>query len=190
MGRGHHTRLGIPSSPRFAQEKSDRIMTGPRNDAHEHFDREISKLGQLRPAIEPLEHDGLKRRSSAWKHFARLRVAVVAATVGGVLMSTPATALGISGLASSGSASTAQYGSAGTSNPAPKSGVKPLSVTKPSSTEAVTPEEQVAQTGPGTAGALPFTGFVLMPLLFIGLAFLIVGLLARFRAGPNDAAPS
>jgi hypothetical protein len=149
------------------------VLTGM-SDLHDDFKPEISALEQARPSLSAQELDGVKARvrrrtgrASAWQRFARTRGTIVAAITAGVLMSTGGTALGISGLASSGVASTAQYSPAGSGS------------STPSKSAAVSPIEAAQQPAVSSSGELPFTGFLAIPVFLIGVGLVGVGLVGR-----------
>jgi hypothetical protein len=107
----------------------------------------------------------------------------------GVFMSGTGATLAVSGLASSGSASSAQYpqpqgtntlGTRGSDGNKPTSSA---SVATPAETQAV---RQVASSNSGT---LPFTGFLAIPVLIVGVGLLGAGVAMRLRVrSGNDAA--
>lgn len=113
------------------------------------------------------------------------RVAVLLVVALGIFMSGTGATLAVSGIASSGSASSAQYPSE-----APKHHEKSHTLGVHSSgsngstpqaeveTQVVQPVAQEASTGGDT---LPFTGFVAIPVLLIGVALLGGGLVMRHR---------
>jgi hypothetical protein len=151
------------------------------SELHEDFSPEISALQESRASLTPSELDRVKtrvrrrtQRTGTWRSFARTRGAVVAALSAGILMTSGGTAMGISGLASSGVASVAQY-SPGVSSQS--SGSTPSS--------AVSPAEATQQPVVTSSGSLPFTGFAAIPVLLVGLALVGVGLVGR-RASRRD----
>lgn len=109
------------------------------------------------------------------------RVALVMVLALGVFMSGTGATLAVTGLASSGSASSAQYpepasedtlGHSGDGN-----GNQPTAATvTPVETQAV---RQVAST---SSGSLPFTGFLAIPVLIVGVGLLGAGVAMRLRA--------
>lgn len=126
--------------------------------------------------------------------FMKSRVALVAVLALGVFMSGTGATLAVSGFADSGSASSAQYpqeqdgknrphqlvegvsASGGDSNaPAPKPAEARVE------TQAV---EQVAVTG--SSSSLPFTGFLAVPVLIVGLGLLAAGVAMRVRGRRGD----
>jgi hypothetical protein len=164
-------------------------------DQHEDFSREISMLRESRPSLTPLELDGAKARvrrrtagtrGSTWQRFAGTRGAVVALLATGTLMSTGGSALAVSGLGLSGAASTAQYTGTGTTGSS-GTGTTPANAVGPA--EAVSPEEQAEQPAVTTSGELPFTGFMAIPVLIIGLLFVALGLAGRRVARRPGALP-
>jgi len=186
-------------------------------DNEPNFNAEIAALRDERPTLTAIELDAVRARierraarrtTRAWRGFARTRGAVIATITAGALISTGGTAIAVSGLGGSGSASTAQYaGSAnpgtsepGASNPSPNAGNGvggfngtgngPGSGKNPQ--QAVSPSEQATQPTKSSSGKLPFTGFLAIPILLIGLALVIVGLLARRLPSARDdrGAPS
>jgi hypothetical protein len=119
------------------------------------------------------------------------RVAVVLVLSLGIFMSGTGATLAVSGMSSSGSASSAQY-----PNEAPKHHGKPHTLGVHSSggngsatpaaaveTEVVQPAAQVATNG---GDSLPFTGFVAIPVLLVGVALLGGGMLMRNRIRAED----
>ena len=113
------------------------------------------------------------------------RVAVVMVLALGIFMSGTGATLAVSGMSTSGSASSAQY-----PNEAPKHHEKSQTLGVQSSggsdetppaeveTQVVQPAAQVATSG---GSSLPFTGFVAIPVLLIGVALLGGGLMMRHR---------
>lgn len=101
------------------------------------------------------------------------RIALMFVIALGMLMGTTGVTMAVSGSSGSGSAAEKQYCEAGEDC---------------GDTEIVLgsddPGEQVetANTDPGT---LPFTGFAAIPLMILGLGFVSIGLLLRFKANRN-----
>jgi hypothetical protein len=152
--------------------------------------REIEQqLHDRRPALTALELDAVKLQviASASREskplfakkkgqFMRSRVALVLVLALGVFMSGTGATLAVTGLADTGSASSAQY---------PSGHHKTLGVTEkggsnestePAATQAV---EQEAVSGGGST--LPFTGFVAIPVLLVGFGLLGAGVAMRMR---------
>ncbi len=123
------------------------------------------------------------------------RVAVLMVLALGVFMSGTGATLAVSGLSSSGSASSAQYPepqqeqqSSNTLGNQESGGNEPSHAsaaveTSPAETQAV---RQVASTN---SGSLPFTGFLAIPVLIVGVGLLGAGVAMRLRLrSSNDAA--
>jgi hypothetical protein len=122
----------------------------------------------------------------------RTRFAIISMLVVGVLLtSTAGAGMALSGSSGSGSAGSAQYGappshhhthlvSPASSNTAPAS-----SNTAPPD-GVVQPAQQLAT--PTGSSQLPFTGLVLIPLIILGVAMLLIGLVLRSRStrAPNS----
>jgi hypothetical protein len=163
------------------------------------------RLRDNRPALTALELDAIKVRTMASasqgstslfakkrRTFMKSRVAVLLVLALGVFMSGTGATLAVSGLASSGSASSAQYpepnqhsnalgaNESGGNGP---SGTSNAVQTTPAETQAV---RQVAST---SSGSLPFTGFLAIPVLIVGVGLVGAGVAMRLRLrSGNDAA--
>jgi hypothetical protein len=129
--------------------------------------------------------------------FMKSRVALVAVLALGVFMSGTGATLAVSGFANTGSASSAQYPQENPKKPhhiveaadaagnetcsdSSGTGASSGSGTGSNCTEVETQAvEQVAVTGTGSS--LPFTGFVAIPVLIIGLGLLGAGVAMRMR---------
>jgi hypothetical protein len=121
----------------------------------------------------------------------RSRLAMLAVIVAGFMLSTTGVGLAISGTSGSGSAAQNQYkhvspnqGNGG------NHGVKGTSLSEEEPTEATVEAapavtEQVATTN--SSGTLPFTGFVAIPLLIIGLGLLALGAVIRKKVSQGDS---
>ena len=156
------------------------------------------RLRENRPALSALELDAIKLRTMASAArrspslfakkkgtFMKSRVAIMMVLALGVFMSGTGATLAVSGLSSSGSASSAQY-------PEPvghKVDAKTLadqSSNGPITAAATQADRQVAATG---SGSLPFTGFLAIPVLIVGVGLLGAGVAMRLRLrSRNDAA--
>ena len=168
------------------------------------------RLTDAKPALSALELDAAKLRvmQSAPQrqpgllarkkgNFMKSRVALVAVLALGVFMSGTGATLAVSGFANTGSASSAQYpeekhhkphhiveaadaaGSescSGAEGNGSGSGSGSNSNCAEVETEAV---QQVAVTGSGSS--LPFTGFIAIPVLIVGLGLLGAGVAMRMR---------
>jgi hypothetical protein len=147
--------------------------------------------------------------------FMKSRVALVAVLALGVFMSGTGATLAVSGFADNGSASSAQYpqehnngkkphhvvegtsasgnectdkngGNAGAGdNGSGKNCNEPASSTEPVEAQVETQAvEQVAATG--SSSSLPFTGFLAVPVLIVGLGLLGAGVAMRVRNRRGD----
>ncbi len=183
-----------------------------RNINHDHENRVPAELHEVeqrlldnRPALSALELDAIKVRTMASAtrrspslfakkkgSFMKSRVAVLLVISLGVFMSGTGATLAVSGLSSSGSASSAQY-------PVPdhhsKNGADTLAATEshdsgpgdsgsaPSAAAQTQAVRQVATTG---SGSLPFTGFLAIPVLIVGVGLLGAGVAMRLRLRSGD----
>jgi hypothetical protein len=119
----------------------------------------------------------------------RSRLAITAALVAGLLMSLSGVALGISGISSSGSASGAEYSIPGSQQPAGEQIPNSPSTTNAPTISSPPRNRQVipARVSPGAQAAaspireIPFTGFLAIPVLLIGVALLASGAILRAR---------
>jgi hypothetical protein len=121
------------------------------------------------------------------------RAALVAILALGVFMSGTGATLAVSGFARSGSASSAQYPvEEHNTKPTPKNGVEGATSSHelgPEQTSVQPVEaEAVRQVASTNGGSLPFTGFVAIPVLIIGIALLGAGAMLRFRSRRDDIA--
>ncbi|CAA9504870.1 MAG: hypothetical protein AVDCRST_MAG67-2266 [uncultured Solirubrobacteraceae bacterium] len=132
----------------------------------------------------------------------RSRIAITALLATGALMSSGGAAIGVTALSTTSDASQAQYGTA--TQTTPRSDVTPQNVTPQGDTLAggdqgtnppsggvknagdestPTPTAQAAQPArqleSNSADELPFTGYAAIPLLLVGLALLVTGLVLR-----------
>jgi hypothetical protein len=114
----------------------------------------------------------------------RTRLAITSMLVIGVLFtSTGGVAMALSGTSGSGSAAGAQYGAITHHH---SSSLKPATT---NNTPTAQPVQQVQQLAtPTSSSTLPFTGLVLIPLIVLGVAMLLVGLVLRSRStrAPNQ----
>jgi len=157
---------------------------------------------------------GRTPRTSTEGSFVRSRIAILATLVTGLVMTSGSAALGITALTNDHSASSAQYGVAaptagsGTANAPTRSGARDDAGETlgsstagdstaggndaPSAAAAAKSAGAVAQ-APRQVGAiggeeLPFTGYASIPLLLIGIALLITGLMLRRSTNRSSAA--
>lgn len=150
------------------------------------------RLRNDRPEATGLELDRVKRRaisqasadSGSWSPkkglFMKPRLAVAFVLAMGLLSSGTGATLAV--ISDSGSAARVQY-----PDLKPSSAAKPdvLGNAAPSAPRSTIQEEQqVASSG---GGELPFTGFLAIPLLIVGVLFLVAGGVLRSRAGRGQA---
>ena len=126
--------------------------------------------------------------------FMKSSLALTLVLVAGFMLSTTGATLAISGSSGSGSASIAQYGSPGghlgqhhrhhVKGADTKGGNKPnKTLSGPSSPEVqVAPAAAEQQAVVSTGSSLPFTGFLAIPLLVIGLGLIVVGAVIRLKS--------
>jgi len=144
-----------------------------------------SRLRADRPEITGLELDRVKRRAisqasaaaGSWAPkkglFMKPRIAVALVLAMGLLTSGTGATLAV--ISESGSAAKVQY-----PDLKPKETVKPgVLGSEPGGAGEVQEEQQVSNSG---GSELPFTGFLAIPLLVVGVAFLVTGGALRSRA--------
>jgi hypothetical protein len=165
-------------------------------DRNPHEAGDLEALGRRlrndRPQASPVELDRMKRRvisqasasTGNWALkkglFMKPRIAVAFILAMGLLTSGTGATLAV--ISESGSAAQVQYpdlGPTGESAPDRLGGDTPTG-----SSTSIQEEEQVASSG---GGELPFTGFLAIPLLIVGVVFLVAGGVMRSRTG-RDAA--
>lgn len=112
----------------------------------------------------------------------RSRLALMAVLALGILMSGSGATLAITGAAGDDDASVAQYGTNENGNENESN----LAGTQQGGGDSNEPE-QVAATG-DSAGSLPFTGFLAIPLLIGGVALTGTGFVLRRQASKRDSA--
>jgi hypothetical protein len=160
----------------------------------------VTRLRAERPEATELELDRAKRRVLASVRrtqgtggFMRTRIALTAILALGIVTSGTGGALAVSAVHSAqDNAGTAVYpttpgnGSEGTSSghgsgsgSGSSSGSGTLGTSSASSSDAVSPAAQANSTDNGT---LPFTGYLAIPVLLLGVALLAMGLVLRKRA--------
>ena len=168
------------------------------------------RLREQRPALSALELDAVKLRAMASVErrpqtrfslkkgsFMKSRVALVLVLALGVFMSGTGATLAVSGLAGSGSASSAQYPEehgersfceSGSGNSASSgSGCNQSHECTETASEAEngTGTQHCAQVtrqiSSGGGGSLPFTGFLAIPVLIVGVGLLGAGVAMRLR---------
>jgi len=147
------------------------------------------RLRDDRPEVDGLELDRIKRRAitqasaaaGSWAPkkglFMKPRIAVAFILAMGLLTSGTGATLAV--ISESGSAAQVQY-----PDLKPKESVNPGVLGKDAKPAAnVQEEQQVASSG---GSELPFTGFLAIPLLVVGVGFLVGGGFLRSRAGSDD----
>jgi len=162
------------------------------------------RLRRERNVPTPLELDKFKLRAMRGAHsprqsrlarqkgsFMRSRLAMLVVIAAGFMLSTTGVGLAISGTSGSGSAAQNQYKHVSpnqeSGNNGPKQGVEGASLGSEEEPTAATVEpavtEQVATTS--SSGALPFTGFLAIPLLIVGVALLLLGAVIRRKTAQS-----
>ena len=163
------------------------------SDTDDPTQRLAERLRAERPALSELELDDLKRRVLARGHapsrrttFLRSRLAIVAALVIGLVMTTGGTGLAISGFSDQSPAQN-QYGAPTPVNQVlgeEQSGENPGAGEDPGAGEQPDGDLQPArQVEVSASDELPFTGFAALPILVGGVALLSAGLVMRRRTG-------
>ena len=124
------------------------------------------------------------------------RMALVAVLAGGIFVGGGSGALAISGSSSHGNVAAAQYqptnpngpqvlGQVTGGGPTPTTGV-PTTTTATTVSPTVAGEvESTSQRAQGTVRSLPFTGFVAIPLIALGIALLGFGVVIRRRTSTS-----
>jgi hypothetical protein len=142
------------------------------------LDAVARRLRDDRPRITELELDRVKRRALSQASgskkglFMKPRIAVALVLAIGLLTSGTGATLAV--ISESGSAAEVQY-----PDLKPKESINPgVLGSGPGGAGEVQEEEQVATGG----SELPFTGFLAIPLLVVGVAFLVTGGVIRSRS--------
>lgn len=156
------------------------------------------RLRDGRPELTALELDAVKRRAmtSAARRspspftttkgiLMKSRLAVTLVLALGLLMSGTGATLAVSGLSGSGSAGTAQYPDVD-QQPDDILGVEEEDV-PPAPAADVTPVQETRQVTAADDAALPFTGFLAIPVLIGGVGLLGAGIVMRRRIGSEEA---
>lgn len=159
-----------------ARLRAERVTAGP-------LELDRIKLRAIQQADRP--QLGFISRKKGTLMKSRLALMLMIAT--GVVMSTTGATLAISGSSGSGSAAENQYCTAGDDSEACDRDDDPAVVLGSSdegdaAVAGVPPPEEQVATASTDSGTLPFTGFAAIPLLILGLGFVSVGLLLRFKA--------
>lgn len=169
------------------------------------LERVVARLRRERATTTPLELDRIKLQAMRQAErprpsfYARQkgmlmksRLALMALVATGLMLSTTGATLAITGSSGSGNAAQSQYqnvapvtGEGGEPSPTTEEGGEPQGKTLggngsgPEVQAAAT--EQVAATG--DSGSLPFTGYLAIPLLVVGVGLLSLGMVLRWKAG-------
>src|SRR5882757_6413996 len=181
-----------------------------RNRAPEEFEATEDALRAGRHQVTPLDLDRIKLQAIRQAEQPRpslyavkkgtlmkSRLALTLLLVAGFMLSTPVATLAISGSSGSGSAATNQYvqphneegthGEQGTKGVNGKGGNEnnTLNETEVEVTPAPAAEQQAVVS---SGSSLPFTGFVAIPLLVIGVGLILVGATIRLKSRKDTAA--
>ena len=154
------------------------------HDLNGDLEAVAKRLRNDRPQITGLELDRVKRRAisqasapaGSWAPkkglFMKPRIAVALVLAIGLLTSGTGATLAV--ISESGSAATVQY-----PDLKPKESVNPGVLGSDTGNGAAVQEEKQVATG---GSELPFTGFLAIPLLVVGVAFLVTGGVLRSRS--------
>ncbi|HXF30969.1 MAG TPA: hypothetical protein VN522_05560 [Solirubrobacterales bacterium] len=184
-----------------------------RNRTPEELDSTEDALRAGRHQATPLELDRIKLQAIRQAERPRpslyavkkgtlmkSRLALTLLLVAGFMLSTTGATLAISGSSGSGSAATNQYvqphneegthGEQGTKGATGKGGNENNTLNEEPATEVeVTPAPATEQQAVVSSGSsLPFTGFVAIPLLVIGVGMILVGATLRFKSRKDTPA--
>jgi hypothetical protein len=160
-------------------------------DHDDDLQRVADRLRASRPQLTALELDEISQRVRARaaarrrprSAFMKSRLTILAMLVAGMLLCTTGAGLAVSGLSSSGNASSAAYpderpqGDVLGEEESGGGGEQPAAENQPAP-EAAQPARQVEA---GGGSELPFTGFAALPVLLGGVALLGGGLVLRAR---------
>ena len=163
------------------------------------IDRLAEALGEQRPQLTALELDRVRseihRRTSARPQLKgsvmKSRLAAVLIVTMGVFTSGSGIALGVDAISSDNSAARGEYGDADAQcDPAIEEcqdvlGVSGGGANGDQAGAAGDPGTQAA-TATKSGGTLPFTGYLAIPILLIGVVLTITGLAMRRRLGSNQ----
>jgi hypothetical protein len=115
------------------------------------------------------------------------RIALAAVLACGIFMSGTGATLAVTGLSGSGNATSAQYSTPGEehSNNNSNKGGEVLGTTEqsPAPSQGVQATRQVSAS---SGSSLPFTGYVAIPVLLIGVVLIGTGIMLRRRAARDD----
>ena len=169
----------------------EQIETRLRADRYEASPLDLDRI-KLQ-AIRQVERSRTSLYARKKGSFMKSRLALTLVLVAGFMLSTTGATLAISGSSGSGSASNSQYTPPGSHPEHEIKGVKE-SGGNPNSAQP-SPEVEVApaaeqQAVVSSSSSLPFTGFVAIPLLIIGLALIVGGAVIRLKSRNNPVARS
>ena len=168
-------------SPADSEETTERLLRAERATATS-LDLDRIKLQAIRQAERPRPSFYARQKGMLMKS----RLALTMVIAAGFMLSTTGATLAITGNSGSGSAAQSQYqnihpidtGNENEGNDAPVVlGTEDTADSAPQAPAA----EQVAVVS--DSDSLPFTGFVAIPLLLIGIALLSLGAVLRRKAG-------
>lgn len=184
-----------------------------RNRTPEELDSIADALRAERHQATPLELDRMKLQAIRQAEqtrpslyavkkgtFMKSRLALTLLLVAGFMLSTTGATLAISGSSGSGSAATNQYvqptneegghNEQGTKGVSGKGGKEHNTLNEEPATEVeVTPAPAAEQQAVVSSdSSLPFTGFVAIPLLVIGVGLILVGATLRLKSRKDPAA--
>ena len=115
----------------------------------------------------------------------RSRLAIIAVLATGVLFSSGGAALGASALLTDLTASSAQYGNGVPPGPEQPNGQAGERLGPPAPQQPTVVVQVPRQVAAPAGGGLPFTGYASIPLLLIGVALLVAGVVLR-RGAPGQ----
>jgi hypothetical protein len=180
-------------------EELDSIADALRAERHQATPLELDriKLQAIRQAEQPRPSLYAVKKGT----FMKSRLALTLLLVAGFMLSTTGATLAISGSSGSGSAATNQYvqpqneegghNEQGTKGVNGKGGKEHNTLNEePTTTEVeVTPAPAAEQQAVVSSGSsLPFTGFVAIPLLVIGVGLILVGATLRLKSRKDTPA--
>jgi hypothetical protein len=178
-------------------EELDSIADALRAERHQATPLELDriKLQAIRQAEQPRPSLYAVKKGT----FMKSRLALTLLLVAGFMLSTTGATLAITGSSGSGSAATEQYvqpqneeghNEQGTKGVSGKGGKEKNTLEEEPATEVeVTPAPAAEQQAVVSSGSsLPFTGFVAIPLLVIGVGLILVGATLRLKSRKDTPA--
>src|SRR4051812_5958113 len=176
-------------TPEELEATEDALLAGRHQATPLELDR--IKLQAIRQAEQPRPSLYAVKKGT----FMKSRLALTLLLVAGFMLSTTGATLAISGSSGSGSAATNQYvqphneegthgGEQGTKGVNGKGGNENNTLNEEPTTEVeVTPAPAAEQQAVVSSdSSLPFTGFIAIPLLIIGVGMILVGATLRFKS--------